>query len=360
MLPFALLALCALLAGCAGETSTPAPRAQYTTLNDFSCKSCRIVIESIAFLGHPDDTVTFREDVLPARDSRGRFYLADRNGGAVHVFAPSGRLMKTFGKLGRGPGELMALRAIYVKAGDTLLVVGGNVVHVFSPDYKQVREDHNKGGSVDEFTSTILADGRLLLGNSRHRFTIIDTAGEISARVMLRGIDTAECGECGERVYREAILPGTIWSGPLNMYRIENNDFTGRFIRGFVREANWFREWEQEDIEARTVTNEFARPRVIGVRPGTDGLLWTHVSLIEDATGLTGIEEDEPRQMFRLWSRVVTHIEAIDPVARELLAGTVSQNIIYPLVGDYSARQVVNESGDWSWEILRFRIEGHK
>src|SRR5215207_5383365 len=118
------LSLIWLLATCAPDQTAPATGGS-AILRDYACKACRVVVDSVAYLGHPGDTVAFREDVLPARDSRGRFYVADRSGGAVHVFGTNGRLMMTFGKLGRGPGELTGIRAIYVSANDTLLVIGG-------------------------------------------------------------------------------------------------------------------------------------------------------------------------------------------------------------------------------------------
>ena len=316
-----------------------------------------MVAESIAFLGDPDDTVAFREDVLPARDSRGRFYLPDKNGTAVHVFGANGRLLTTFGRRGRGPGELSGLRAIYVTAGDSLLVTGSGVVHVFSPHYVQAREYRNMAGSPDEVASTIIAGGRLLIDRADHSFAIIDTIGAVTSRVKLREIDESPCGECGERVYREASMPGSVWSGPLNQYRVEQHDLTGALLQRFTRNVSWFSKWSATEIQANTIAVELGRPRLMGARQSSDGIVWTHITMIEHAGDLTHIDEDQPRQMAQVWARVITKIEAIDPAKQQVLAATTLTNTVFPLVGDYSAQLIVDDAGGWAWKILRFRVE---
>jgi len=330
------------------------------TLRDGACKSCRIVAESIAYLGNPEDSVALREDVIPARDSRGRYYLADFKGGTVLVFGPNGRLMKSFGKPGRGPGEFVALRAVFAGKGDTLLVVGGPQVHVISPDYVQVREYRNLGGSIDEMTSTLLADGRILSGGlSRHRFLIVDSMGNVASRVTLAGIDSTPCGECGERVYREAREPGLLWSGPLNTYRIEQHDLTGAFRKRFTRSARWFHEWGPTEIAARNVSVELSRPRLMGIDEASDGLLYAHVSLGENVESLGKVDEDVPKQMAELWARVKTYVEAIDPERGAVLASTKLDGLVVPMTArDYSAQLVVDDAGGWAWKIIRFHVEG--
>lgn len=356
-----LVGLGVVVGACGGDSGAGgAAGGREVVLRDVGCKSCRIVTESIAFLGHPDDTVSFREDVLPARDSRGRFYLADRTGAVVDVFGPDGRLMKTFGKAGRGPGEFAGLRAVFVAPGDTLLVVGGAVVHVLTPEYVQVREYRNMAGSIDELAGTLLADGRLVHERANHQFTLIDSTGKASPNVVLRDIDTSPCGECGERIYREASTPGSIWSGPLNTYRVENHDLSGLLLRRFVREVSWYPPWGLREIQAPDIVVELGRPRLVGVRQGGDGIVWTHVTLIEHPDDLRNIDEDVPRQMARVWSRIVTKVEAIDPVKGQLLGGVTLTNMVLPLRGDYSAQLIVNESGDWAWKILRFHVEGQQ
>jgi hypothetical protein len=245
-----------------------------------------------------------------------------------------------------------------VGAGDPLFIPGGAAIHVISPAYEQVREFRNLGGSIDEFAATMLADGRILNGRGDHQFTLIDSTGAVNARVKLTGITDHQCGECSERIYRESRAQGTLWSGPLAPYVIEEHDVTGKFIRRFTREAGWFRAWTAEDIAARTVVAELARPRLFGVRQSGDGTLWTHVSLIAHADDLRGIDEDVPAQMARLWGRVRTHVEAIDPDGRALLAGMVLDGLVVPLTGDYSAQLVVDEGGGWEWKILRFSVSG--
>jgi hypothetical protein len=317
-----------------------------------------VVAESVALLGDPADTVAFREDVIPAADSRGRFYLVDRGGALVHVFGSDGRLMLSFGKAGRGPGEFSGLRLILVAPGDTLLVIGASVVHVVSPEYAHVREYRTGGGDVDEFSSTLLADRRILLGRSAHDFALVASEGVAQTRVTLRGIDTARCGECGERIFREARVPGAVWSAPLNAYRIEKHDLTGTLLRRYSRNPEWFRPWGPREIAADEIVVELGRPRIWGVREDSHGLLWVHTTLVEHPEELGQIDEDNARQMAALWARVITRIDAIDDSTGKFLGGTTVAGMAVPLNHhDYTGQLVVDESGDWSWRILRFRVQ---
>ena len=57
----------------AGGGGTAAQDETEVVLRDYDCGPCRIVAESTAFLGHPDDTVMISQQHFPAVDSRARF-----------------------------------------------------------------------------------------------------------------------------------------------------------------------------------------------------------------------------------------------------------------------------------------------
>jgi len=71
-------------------------------------------------------------------DSRGNFYVADR--WAIRVFAPDGRLVRSIGRQGEGPGEFSFLHSVEVMPGDSLFAydTGLRRVSVFAPGANRV------------------------------------------------------------------------------------------------------------------------------------------------------------------------------------------------------------------------------
>ncbi len=354
-----LAAVCAFLLfvfACGDGDAVPGTDPRESILKG-SCTACEVVAESVAFLGHPDDTVAIRQENLPAMDSRGRYYVGAGNGGAVLVFGPNGRLMTTFGKAGRGPGEFANVSEIYVDASDSILVLGGGVIHVMSPDYAHVRQYQNNGGGGG-FSGTILRDGRLLRGEDAHGFRLMDSVGQIGPVINLKEIDTARCGDC-ERTYREASVAGSLWSGPQNAYRVEQHDLSGALLRRFVREVEWFPSWLDEPGKQPNddMIAFLSRPRILGVRQGSDGIVWTHIMMLEGAESLKSANFDDPKGMAKILSSMITRVEGIDPVKKKLIASSKFTNVVFPLTGDISAQLIADPSGDWAWKILRFNMK---
>lgn len=77
---------------------------------------------------HPTDVA-----VAPS----GEFYVTDGYGNShVHVFAPDGRWLRSWGRPGSGPGEFMTPHAVWVDSRERVLVVDrdNNRVQIFSPE----------------------------------------------------------------------------------------------------------------------------------------------------------------------------------------------------------------------------------
>ncbi|HEU4562502.1 MAG TPA: hypothetical protein VFS20_32025 [Longimicrobium sp.] len=66
-------------------------------------------------------------------DRRGNLYVGDR--WAVRIFSPAGRLLRSVGRQGRGPGEFGAIASVALLPGDSLFVFDGALgrVTVFEP-----------------------------------------------------------------------------------------------------------------------------------------------------------------------------------------------------------------------------------
>jgi hypothetical protein len=57
-------------------------------------------------------------------------------------------------------------------------------------------------------------------------------------------------------------------------------------------------------------------------------------------------------------SNFVTIVEAIDPVTREVLATAEFRRTLLPMLDDLVAVLGLDEFGDWSWTVLKLKLEG--
>ena len=351
-----LLTACALFVACAGdEAATTVGRE--TFLNDFSCRSCMIVVDTIAWVGHPDDTLALKSGYRPAMDSRGRFYVPDADQSAVHVFRPDGRLLTTFGRAGHGPGEFSRIRDITVVEGDTLLIASESDTHIIAPDYSHVRQYKRRGVRP----AAVLARSRLLFsgGTGPNQFYLVDINGVREPAIKLKDADTTTCAVCSQRFFAESNVPGSIWSGSVVSYAVEHYDLSGNLLHRFVRKTDWLLPAERSKELGATDEDFFtnlALPRLMGVRQGTDGILWTHLTKVEDMAALKGLDLFEPAGSAEFHSAMVTTIEAIDPQRKQLLAGIKLAGPVYPLARDYSALLIEEGNGEKSWRVLRFTM----
>jgi hypothetical protein len=324
-----------------------------------------VFAESVAYLGHPNDTVAVPKEVLPAVDSRGRFYLVDASGGQVIAFRPDGRLLTSFGKAGMGPGEFARIRVIVATSGDTLLVFGNRTVHVVSPGYEHVRQFSDSMATSAGIDHAVLRDGRILRGVSDVRgFALLHPDGVLEPPVVLRDIDTTfACGDCRERVFRESYAGGSVWSGTMNRYVLEEHKVDGTFVRRFIREVEWFKPWGKEpQAGGGDDIDELSVFRFLGAGQNPDGIVWTHSAGIENPDEVRRMmAATDPASGFdeeRLFGLMTTHIEAIDPESGKLLGGMTVPGLALPLNHEFSGQIIIDDSGGWAWKIFRLRVDG--
>jgi len=97
-------------------------------------------------------------------DRAGRIFAAARLDGAIHVFSPTGRPERSFGRRGRGPGEFQGLGRLAWKA-DTLYAVDSQLrrVTLFTPEGRVARTLSMASPAFDQFGPAVpmalLADG---------------------------------------------------------------------------------------------------------------------------------------------------------------------------------------------------------
>lgn len=83
-----------------------------------------------------DPTAAFTQVTGLDVGSDGRIYVGDWYQQKVTVLDPAGRVVRTIGRRGSGPGEFRAVRGVQVLPGDSLLVYDPNLarISVFAPD----------------------------------------------------------------------------------------------------------------------------------------------------------------------------------------------------------------------------------
>jgi hypothetical protein len=84
-------------------------------------------------------------------DSRGRAYVADWLAARLIVLDADGRILRTVGRKGLGPGEFRGIRGVQVLPGDSLLVYdpGAARLSVFAPDADKPSYTVNLGAALD-------------------------------------------------------------------------------------------------------------------------------------------------------------------------------------------------------------------
>jgi hypothetical protein len=369
-----IVAVAALAIACSGEPQEP-DDGLTVRLERPSCRSCRIVAETIAFIGDSRDTIAVSEEMLPARDSRGRFYVRPARGASsIYAFGPDGRLMTEFGRAGKGPGELSRILSISVGAGDSLFVFENTRVHVFSPEYEHVRQFAVDFPLSEGIFTSVLKDGSIVTTTGERTFVVISSDGKAAPERTLERSDAVPCPMCGPRMLRVGIDPGTLWSSPMNKYAVDQHDREGRLLQRFVRVAWWAPDWGTRKViedqpSMQEIMDELTRSRFLGVRQSADSLLWTHVAALEDdnnsdlqqmLVGLMNTPDNQsgiPDAVSEILNRFSTHVEAIDPNSKELLASAVYPGIILPLADELSAQFAQDPLSGLAWRIIRFRLE---
>jgi hypothetical protein len=371
-----------------------------------SCSSCRIVVDSVAWLPRPQDTVALATGLEPAVDSRGQYLGIDATRRqAVHVFAPDGSLLRTFGKPGRGPGEFSSVQMVKVGRADTLFVFEYNRVLVFSPSYEYVREFRGTE-LVDPRSAITLGNGDFLVQFAPNHFSILHPNGTLDSASMraieerslqraqaqatrstpagppvmvgirLQDVDSTSCNQCGARAFDEASRSrgGGIWSGAMHQYVVERHDMNGVLQRRIVRKAEFFPPWPSEPGSGHgahgefamesAVTNEMIRrevskTRLIGVREDDDGLIWTQVYHQDPGNPIPPNADFMAEMMsesMALEKHLVTTVEVIDPRRGALLARAALPGVVRPLGSDLFAEIMIGADGDRSIKVIRLRL----
>lgn len=260
----------------------------------------------------------------PAMDSRGRFIAPTYTPGQIALWDSAGRLVGTFGREGRGPGELQGRPWIWVDAWDTIHAVDPNRVWtVLAPKFTFVRRMEGTAVTPGPI-STVLASGVAVStqGPSGGLFTVVDAASGDPIRSFGRP------GE-GEAFPRRLLAPSsdsTFWAVPLHRYDLSEWTTGGRRSRGLERRPDWFPE-RQDDSGWDSGGGEMPPPVVNDLwYDAEEDLLWIRIMVPDPKTSRNGFAPGEigPEEIGALYDVI---LEVVDPDSGRVLASHRSDGL---------------------------------
>jgi hypothetical protein len=332
------------------------------------CSACRISITLLRRLAG-NDSITL------SRSSRvvivGNTYVVTPTytPAQIVVFDSVGSIVKTFGRRGRGPGEMLGGNTLRVAAGpgDSIHVVDQNRWLVFAPrTYDFVRSVNLPASPT---FALIMKSGLLLAAfpwqpRSGHLFTasIINTEGQIVQ--SFDPLDSEEQGHPWVTVRSIDATDNAIWTARVNSTTIRRQSLTSGEVTVWQRKEGWFTGWTE--YSWREPYLDPPRPTLSAVR--SDGsTLWVHsqradadwspLRELEPPRGSEGMRRPTNVDPERFFDGV---IEVIDAATGDVITRLVTREVWHPLMGQRDLVQRMHhlESGEIVIEIARLRMEG--
>ena len=314
-----------------------------------ACPTCRIELKHVVTLGgSPGDSVDVGWPVR--RNSRGEYVTTSRwTPWQVAVFSASGKLSALRGRRGDGPGDYRGIDCLEIGPGDTV-----HVVDIFlrrrtllAPGTLQMARMAPlpilpQVGAVALVSNSHLffADGRYVVNGQRgdSALHLVSAEGELM-RSFGTGYGEEDQPPPPSRRDLSVLQPhsieadrrldvikrllgdggeGRVWAAYGNRYEVELWDTAGRRLRRLARDAEWFRPWRSDEIQARDMRHLLLErergnlrapglplpPNVFALQGDGQGRLWTLVSVPPEEPG----------------GDRITIIEVLDPVAGRLVA----------------------------------------
>jgi len=277
-------------AACEPESSSEA-RADVLVLGDDSFAGCSVVAvrNGIRLVPSSDGSRPDPSWTSIVRDGSGRFYSAATGAsgrGLLLVWGSDGKFLRTLGRQGEGPGELVGrgLPALMIGPGDSLIVNEASRWSVFGPDMEFGRVIVGPAVTRNRDMIHVLEDGRFLS-------TAPVAAGDPAAWFHLSGADGKLIRSFGpiepppadgQAPPRASALAGdgAFWVGPPpgapGGYVLEQWSVDGQRLRSIERRVDWI-VGEAPDPAARVPLPLFNAMHVDDA-----GRLWV-MALVKDA-----------------------------------------------------------------------------
>lgn len=106
-------------------------RAQQSVIPEAqSCARCRIVVTDSVLLDFPKDGSVTGIPLRVRRDSRGRLWVLQQDGGLPALYSTGGKFLQLVGGKGTGPGEFSQAFDVAPVAGDSVLVLDARTFRI--------------------------------------------------------------------------------------------------------------------------------------------------------------------------------------------------------------------------------------
>ena len=209
------------------------------------CRRCTIELREIAVLGSDSDPASPREDAagqecMVARMRSGDFAVSGMvGGGSIWFYSPDGRLVRSSGRRGAGPGEFGSRLRLVVSPADTLYVVDDSNarVQVLTPAGEFVRAFPWRGRyrSFGLLAGGVLLFQRAVTGRDDPLFNVVASTGELVRRFGRATMDELDLENWIVSPATRGFWLASIWK--YEMYRYASPDSPTSTV---VRDVDWF------------------------------------------------------------------------------------------------------------------------
>lgn len=267
-----------------GSTATDQP---LLVSGEATCGECAIELDTLAVLGDPSDPASVRPDAVAGgckvgMPEEGRFIVSGMvGGGQLLEYGADGRMEKSIGRRGAGPGEF-GVDLVLIAHPDTLFVLDISLGRMAVTD----RSGHFLSTfplPVRVHSVAILASGDFLLhgrpvtsDDTGPLFRILDAQG---TQVAAFGSPSPELGEMDQWVVSArsggGFLAASMWE-----YVIYRGTSSGDLVPYIARRAKWFPSgttWSEEIL-----VSEPPPPLVTELREDASGLVWVFITVADE------------------------------------------------------------------------------
>jgi hypothetical protein len=315
-----------------------------------TCEECSIVAHPVATLGDPTDPAGVVPGAEVAADSAAtRFYVSSRTfGDRIFVFGQDGRLMRTQGRPGEGPGEFAGQLFLDVGPGDSLHVLQSRPARytVWTPAGELARTVPLDGGFQD---FEVLPSGDLVLSaptpgpdGQVFRLVQLSPAGE-----TVRMFDPAPGDEPAARFRRLGVAGAWLWVASLARYELDAFDADGVHRTHLEADPDW---------EAEPGFRPGLRPEPGSAIPGqTTGVTGTRSSQVFVLTALPpegarfGDAPGPPAYR--------TLVQLVNLGRHQVLAASELEGLVTPMDEGLVHRIVEGPDGSTRIEVLRLDLD---
>ncbi len=250
---------------------------QQVDASSTSCRGCSITLVKVATLGSADDDAlpALAYNFVPSTNSKGEYFIPNLGLDKVVVYGRSGKLLRTIGRKGEGPGEYQAILHAETGADDSLFILSIGRLTVYSGVFSLVRTVPLAFTGYGAFIGLPSGDFVLDAGSANtapQPLKFVSAAGKVTPVGPAVNVTAARCGRCPAYVVARAGSKGQFWTAGPNTYLIERRSAKGELLQQLqVANSKWFRNWSR----AAPGNRELPPPTILhSLKEDVDGLLW--------------------------------------------------------------------------------------